>query len=138
MKFIILILFLATNAHAFDIYQPPSIFTNSPLKTFQLQKSWFYHSKLTNSYIYQAYLPAFTKDQIKIKVSTRLAGGYQIYVSASKWTTKQNKYLPSKELFTFSDTINLPPSSPHLLEQSFHDNILTVIIPYTHTTTPSP
>jgi HSP20 family molecular chaperone IbpA len=120
---------VTSTAQAIDFFQPPTIFTKSPEKTFKHQKSWFYYSKNSNSYIFQAYLPDFDKDDVVFKLSKRLVDGLQIYVSASKWKTVNSKYLPTKTLLTFSQTINLPSASYDDIKSRFEDNVLTLTLP---------
>lgn len=125
---LLIILLISAPTIALDYFQPPAVYTASPTQTFKHQKSWFYYSKNTNSYIVQAFLPDFNKDDITIKISKRLVDGYQLSISASKWYEVKHKYHPSKKLLTFSQTVNLPPSNINSLEQSYSDNILTITI----------
>jgi len=131
MRYLFLI-FLSTLGFptiAVDYFQPPGIFTHSPAQTFTHQKSWFYFSGNQNSYIYQAYLPDFSKEDVEFKISKRLVQGFQLDISAQKWKTKNSGFLPIQELLNFSQTINIPKSKHEDATSSFVDNILTIKIP---------
>lgn len=133
LKIIVFTLTLSStlgSVFALDYFQPPGVFTNSPIESFKHQKSWFYHSKSGNVFIYQAYLPDFEENNVQYTVSKRLSSGYQIYITASKWITSEKiNTSPTKTLITFSDTVNLPPSKTKLINSYFRDNILTIRIP---------
>jgi hypothetical protein len=131
MKYLFLsfIYFISFSATAIELYQPPAIFTDSPDQTFNHQKSWFYFSKRQNSYVYQAYLPDFSKDDVKFSFKKRLVDGFQLDITVKKWITKHGKYLPTQELLNFSETVNIPDSDHNHATSGFFDNILTIKIP---------
>lgn len=123
-------LFLANPSYSIDYFNPPTVFTNNPKETFNHQKSWFYYSKDKNSYVYQAYLPGFTEDQISVKIVKRLAGGYQLDVNASRWDEVYHRYTPSKVLKTFSESVNLPIDTDQKnIKSGFNDQIMSIKFP---------
>lgn len=124
---------LAINVNAMEVYSPGFNIYGSPLESFTSQKRWIFFNKKNQSFVIQAYLPDFKKENVDFKVEERLTGGLRVRIIASQWRdvpATADGLLPKRVLMTFDESISLPVEiDSEFITSRFDGEILTVIIP---------
>lgn len=126
------IILASGTVRALEIYTPPSIFLDTPHDAFTEPKHWMYYSEDRKSYIIQAYLPGYSRDEIEFEIKETMRGGYSLSIDAARWKggIVLKTGLIGKRLITFGKSVNLPDGVEIDKEtSSYRDSMLTIMIP---------